>query len=266
MSAETQGEGPVLVEADGPVVLITLNRPEARNAVNATVSAAVGSALETLASDARLRVGIVTGSGATFCAGADLTELAAGRPVTAPGHPEWGFAGLVRQVVDKPLIAAVNGPALGGGTELTLACDLAIAAEHATFGLPEVTRGLVAAADGLLRLHRHIPAKIAAHAVLTGDPLDAATALRWGLVNAVVPAAEVRSRALALAHRIAANAPIAVRASKRIMRQTAHFGSDWSEDVWQMNEAEVKAVRGSRDAREGAVAFGQKRTPTWQDR
>jgi crotonobetainyl-CoA hydratase len=252
-----------LLERHGPVAVITLNRPGAMNAVNAALSIAAGDALAEFAADPALRAAVITGAGQAFCAGADLKELSAGRSVHDPNHPERGFAGLVRQFVDKPLIAAVNGYALGGGTEIVLACDLAVVSEDAKFGLPEVTRGLVAAAGGLLRLHRQIPAKIAAEAVFTGVPLDARTALRWGLVNRVVPAEDVLSTALALAEVIAANAPLAVRASKRVTARSAATGSDWGDSAWEMNNAEFAAVRATLDAREGATAFAQKRRPQW---
>jgi len=250
----------VLVERRGAVAVITLNRPGSMNAVNAALSRALGDALAELADDPGLRVGIVTGAGRAFCAGADLNELAAGRSVYDEGHLDRGFAGMVRHFVDKPLIAAVNGVALGGGTEIVLACDMAVMAEDASLGLPEVKHGLVAAAGGLLRLNRQIPPKIAAEVVFTGDPLDAAAALRWGLVNRVVPADEVVATALALAQKIAANAPLALRASKRIIAQSAS-GSDWDPTVWEVNLAEAAAIRTSRDAREGATAFAEKRAP-----
>ena len=259
--AETSSH-PVLMECRGTVALITLNRPAAMNAVNAGLSRALGAAMAELAADPDLRVGVVTGAGRAFCAGADLKELAAGRTVHDTDHPERGFAGFVRHLVDKPVIAAVNGLALGGGTEILLACDLAVMSTEARLGLPEVKRGLVAAAGGVLQLHRQIPPKIAAEAVFTGEPLDAQTALRWGLVNRAVPAEEVLDTALVLAERIAANAPLAVRASKRMMMRSA-AGSDWESAVWEMNEAEFAAVRASRDAREGATAFAQKRVPEW---
>src|SRR4051794_29046501 len=252
----------VLLERRGAVAIITLNRPHSMNAVNAALSKALGDALAGLAGDPGLRVGIVTGAGRAFCAGADLKELAAGRSVYDENHLERGFAGMVRHFVDKPLIAAVNGFALGGGTEIVLACDMAVMAEDASLGLPEVKRGLVAAAGGLLRLHRQIPPKIAAEVVFTGDPLDAAAALRWGLVNRVVPADEVVATALALAQKIAANAPLALRASKRITANSAS-GSDWDPAVWEVNLAEVAAIRTTRDAREGATAFAEKRAPDW---
>jgi crotonobetainyl-CoA hydratase len=232
------------------------------NAVNASMSKALGDALGSLAAEPELRVGVLTGAGRAFCAGADLKEVAAGRSVYDEAHLERGFAGMVRHFIDKPLVAAVNGFALGGGTELVLACDMAVMSDDASLGLPEVKRGLVAAAGGVLRLHRQIPPKIAAEAVFTGDPLDAASALQWGLVNRVVPAAEVLATALALAEKVAGNAPMAVRASKRIMMRSA-TGSDWDPAIWEINQAEFAAVRASRDAREGASAFAQKRTPNW---
>jgi len=261
-SEATTREAAVLLERRGPVALITLNRPTAMNAVNAALSEALGEAVAELARDPQLRVGIVTGAGRAFCTGADLKELGAGRTVNDLAHPERGFAGFVRHFVDKPVIAAVNGFALGGGTEIVLACDMAVMSEEAKLGLPEVRRGLVAAAGGLLRLHRQIPPKVAAEAVFTGEPLSAETALQWGLVNHVVPAGEVLETAFALAEKIAANAPLAVRASKRIMMRSA-TGSDWEAPVWEMNEAEFQGVRASKDALEGAVAFAQKRAPNW---
>jgi crotonobetainyl-CoA hydratase len=249
-------------ETADAVATITLNRPDRLNAVNTLLLRELVDALDRADADDGVRAVIVTGAGRAFCAGADLKELAAGRSVHDAAHPERGFAGIVRQFVDKPLIAAVNGFALGGGTEIVLACDLTVLSDQARLGLPEVTRGLVAGAGGLLRLHRQIPPKVAAEAVFTGGAIDPETALRWGLVNRVVPAADVLGTALALAEAIAANAPLAVRASKRIMARSAG-GSDWADEVWAMNEAEFADVRRSRDAREGATAFAQKRRPEW---
>ena len=253
----------VLVERRGALALITLNRPRAMNAVNAALSRGLGAALAELATDPALRVAVLTGAGRAFCAGADLKDLAAGRSINDDDHPERGFAGMVRHFVDKPVIAAVNGFALGLGTELVLACDLAVVSEEAKLGLPEVTRGLVAAAGGALRLHRQIPVKIAAEAAFTGRPLDARTAERWGLVNRVVPPDQVLPTALELAGTIAANAPLAVRATKRIMARSATTGSDWDAPAWDMNEEETAAIWTSRDAHEGATAFAEKRRPEW---
>ena len=251
------------------VAVITLNRPDALNAVNADLSTAVGEGLEAAAADPAVRVVVVTGAGRAFCAGADLKELARQRPIHAPGHPEWGFAGLVRHWIDKPLIAAVNGFAMGGGTEIVLAGDLVVAADSAVFGLPEVKRGLLAAAGGVVRLQRQLPLKRALELALTGDAVDAVTAERWGLVNRVVPVGQVLEEALTLAARIAANAPLSLQHSKRMLYRTLSGASDWNadwagEDPWAVNEEAVRAVFSSGDALEGPRAFAEKRQPKWQ--
>ncbi|WP_330255581.1 crotonase/enoyl-CoA hydratase family protein [Nocardia sp. NBC_00565] len=247
----------------GHIAIITLNRPEAMNAVNSALSIAVGAALEQLAADRELRVGVITGAGRAFCAGADLKELARGNGIHDPAHPEYGFAGLVQHFVDKPLIAAVNGFALGGGTEIVLACDLAVMSADAELGLPEVKRGLFAAAGGVLRLPRQIPPKIAHEMVLTGTSIDAAAAAQWGLVNRVVPAEQVLSSAVQLAETIAANAPLSVRASKRIMHRVNEFGSDWDTPIWEMSMREAAPIFAGKDALEGPRAFAEKRAPRW---
>ncbi|MFE2995765.1 crotonase/enoyl-CoA hydratase family protein [Nocardia sp. NPDC059246] len=248
----------------GAVAIITLNRPDALNAVNGALSTAVGTALEDFGHDPELQVAVITGAGRAFCAGADLKALAAGDRIHAEGHEEWGFAGLVKHFVSKPIIAAVNGFALGGGTEIMLACDLAVLSEDAKLGLPEVKRGLAAAAGGLLRLPRQIPLKLALEVALTGAPIGAATAARWGLVNRVVPADEVLATAVGLAEQIATNAPLSVRASKRVIYRAADFGADFSDELWEMNADELRAVFRSADAKEGPQAFAEKRAPRWQ--
>lgn len=257
-----------LYEVVDRVGVITLNRPESMNAVNGDLSTAVGEALESAAADPRVRSIVVTGAGRAFCAGADLKAIASGGSILADEHPEWGFAGFVQHWVDKPTIAAVNGFAMGGGTELALACDLVVASTEATFGLPEVRRGLIAAAGGLVRLPRQIPIKRALEVALTGLPIDAATAADWGLVNRVVGPDDVLPAALELAGVIAANAPTAVRQTKRVMHQTA--GTDWnaawgSGDPWQVSNDALMEVFGSPDAREGPRAFAEKRDPVWHD-
>ncbi|KOV53282.1 enoyl-CoA hydratase [Streptomyces sp. AS58] len=254
------------MERRGGVALITFNRPRALNAVTAALSTAVGEALEEFAADPELRVAVVTGAGRAFCAGMDLKEAAAGRSVMAPGHDDWGFAGLVNHFVDKPVIAAVNGFALGGGTEIALACDLVVADENAQFGLPEVRRGLFAAAGGVLRLPRQVPKKIALEMALTGKPLDAAEAERWGLVNRVAAAGKSVEVALDLAEVVAAGAPLAVRASKRLIHHSEAFGLDRERAIWEENSREWQVVRDSDDALEGARAFAEKRAPVWQGR
>jgi crotonobetainyl-CoA hydratase len=252
----------VLMERRGAVALLTLNRPESMNAINSELARELGDAVAEFAADDSLRVAVLTGAGRAFCAGADLKVLAAGGSVHDDEHLERGFAGFVRQFVDKPVIAAVNGFALGGGTEIVLACDLTVMGQGTSLGLPEVRGGLVAAAGGLLRLHRQMPPKVAAEAIFTGQPISASTALQWGLVNRVVPDADVVAAALDLAAQIAENAPLALRASKRIMARSSAT-SDWDPSAWQMNEAEFVDVRASRDAREGATAFAEKRRPQW---
>ncbi|QAY62133.1 enoyl-CoA hydratase [Xylanimonas allomyrinae] len=260
-----------LYDVDDGVAVITLNRPHALNAVNAALSTAVGHGLERAAADPGVGAVVVTGAGRAFCAGADLKELALRRPITADGHPEWGLGGIVRHWIDKPLVAAVHGYAMGGGTEIALACDLVVAAESATFGLPEVTRGLFAAAGGVVRLQRQVPLKRALELVLLGDGIDAATAREWGLVNRVVPAAHLQREAIGLARRIAANAPLALRHAKRMVYQAAAAGSDrdpdWTgRDPWEANDEAMRVVFASADAAEGARAFAEKREPRWSDR
>ena len=177
-----------LTERRGNVLVITINRPEARNAINAAVSIAVGDALQQAQEDPDVRVVVITGAGdKSFCAGVDLKALARGENVMHPEHPKWGFAGYVRHFIDKPTIAAVNGVALGGGTELALASDLVVAGEGAKFGLPEVKRGLIAAAGGVFRLVEQLPRKVALELMFTGEPMSSADALKWGLINQVVP-------------------------------------------------------------------------------
>jgi enoyl-CoA hydratase/carnithine racemase len=258
----------VLYEVDGHVAVLTLNRPQALNAVNSALADAVGACLEDAAADPGVRAIVITGAGRAFCAGADLKEIAAGRGVGPTGHPEWGFAGLARHWVSKPLIAAVNGHAMGGGTEIALACDLVVASEEAVFGLPEVKRGLLAAAGGVVRLQRQVPIKLALQMALTGDPVPAVVARDWGLVNDVVPAGQVVPHALELARRIADNAPLSVQYSKNVLYRTASAGSDrdpaWDGgDPWQVNAEAMDAVFGSSDAIEGSTAFAEKRPPVW---
>lgn len=264
-------EEAALYQVRNSIAVITLNRPAALNAVNSALATAVGKGLEAAAADPRVRVVVVTGTGRAFCAGADLKELALQKPVDAVGHPEWGFAGIVRHRIDKPVIAAVNGYAMGGGTEIALACDLVVAADTAVFGLPEVKRGLLAAAGGVVRLQRQIPFKRAMEIALTGGPLDATTAQAWGLVNHVVPVDQVLDAAIALGEKVAANAPLSIAHTKRMV-QRAHLGaSDWDsdwcgEDPWALNAEATEAVFSSADAIEGPTAFAEKRAPVWQGR
>jgi enoyl-CoA hydratase len=250
----------VQVEFSGRVTIITINRPQARNAINHAVSAAVAQALDDLDERDDLTVGIITGAGRTFSSGMDLKAFLAGENVTVPGR---GLAGLTQRPPAKPLIAAVEGWALAGGCEIALACDLIVAADDAKFGIPEVKRGLVAGAGGLVRLPRRIPAGIAMELALTGDPLPAADAHRLGLVNKLTAPGEALAGALALAERIAANGPLAVAATKQIVGQQF----DWQlAEVWEKQEPIMRPAFQSKDAREGALAFAEKRAPVWQGR
>ncbi len=253
---------PVLYDVDGRVATFTLNRPDQRNAVDPGLAAALGDAVARFEADPEVWVGILTGAGANFCAGADLKAMAAGLSVDM-ATPEGGFGGWVRYPRTKPVIAAVRGFALAGGTELVLACDLVVAAEDATFGLPEVTRGIVAAAGGLFRLPRAIPPARARELVLTGDRLGAPEAHRLGLVNRLVPADDVLTEARALADRICQNAPVAVRESLAVLRAAAELTED---EAWARSADAMQRARQSEDAKEGPRAFAQKRPPRWTGR
>lgn len=253
-------------EVRGAVAIITLNRPAALNAVDSALSVAAGDALRRADQDPAVRVAVLTGAGRAFCAGADLKELAKGRSIDDPEHPERGFAGLVRNWVDIPTIAAVNGYAMGGGTEILLACDLAVIDETASLGLPEVRRGLFAAAGGVLRLQRQVPKKIALEISLTGQPVAAVRAYELGLVNRVAPAGQALDVALDLATTIAANAPVAVRETKKLLHTSVDAGSDWESEVWRRNREAAKVVFSSDDAREGPIAFAERRIPRWTGR
>jgi crotonobetainyl-CoA hydratase len=257
----------VLTERRGDVLVITINRPEARNAVNGAVSTGVGDALEQAQNDDEVRAVVITGSGdKSFCAGADLKAISRRENLYHPDHGEWGFAGYVHHFIDKPTIAAVNGTALGGGTELALASDLVVACESATFGLPEVKVGLFAAAGGVFRIVHQLPRKVALEMVLTGEPISAAEAAKWGLINQVVPDGTVLEAALALAERVTVNAPLSVQASKRIA-----YGADDGvipdeEPGWARTQREFGVVLKSEDAKEGPLAFAEKRPPVWKAR
>lgn len=258
----------VLTERRGRVLLVTINRPQARNAVNAAVAGGLGDALQEADTDPGIWAVIVTGAGdKAFCAGADLKEAAAGR--LGKGDPRfdaWGFAGYVTHHISKPTIAAVNGFALGGGTEIVLASDLAVASETATFGLPEVSRGIIAGAGGAFRLPRQIPQKIAMEVILTGQPLSAARALELGLINRVVPQFQLLDAAFALADQVCANAPLAVQTSKRIARGIVDGVVPSEIDDWTRSTRETRQLITSEDSREGMRAFAEKRQPQWQGR
>jgi crotonobetainyl-CoA hydratase len=245
-------------------MVITLNRPEARNAVNSAVSTTVGEALQEAQDDVDVRAVVITGAGESFCAGADLKALSRGESLLDPDHPDWGFAGYVHHYVDKPTIAAVNGTALGGGSELALASDLVVAEERAKFGLPEVKRGLIAAAGGVFRIVDHLPRKIAMELILTGEPMTSADALKWGLINQVVPDGTAVEAALALAERITVNAPLALWASKRVAMGVDEGVIAGDEPGWSRTMREIGTLIRSEDAREGPLAFAEKRQPVWK--
>ncbi|WP_082973168.1 crotonase/enoyl-CoA hydratase family protein [Mycobacterium sp. 4858] len=257
----------VLVERRGNVMVITINRPEARNAVNGAVSIGVGDALDEAQHDPEVRAVVITGAGdKSFCAGADLKAISRRENLYHPDHGEWGFAGYVHHFIDKPTIAAVNGTAFGGGTELALASDLVVADERAQFGLPEVKRGLVAAAGGVFRIVQQLPRKVGMELLLTGEPITAADAFEWGLINQVVDEGTVLEAALALAARITVNAPLSVQASKRIAYGVDEGVITDEEAGWARTMAEMSILIRSEDAKEGPLAFAEKREPVWKAR
>jgi enoyl-CoA hydratase len=251
---------PVLVERQGAVLVVTINRPEAKNSINTAAAEAIGAAMDALDDDDSLFVGVITGAGGTFSAGMDLKAFLAGERAEIPAR---GFGGLVESPPDKPLIAAVEGYALAGGFELALACDLIVAAEDASFGIPEVKRSLVAVGGALIRLPLRIPYNVAMELALTGRMLEAASAHELGVVNRLAPPGEALEAALALAAEIAENGPLAVRASKQIMRRAG----DWTEaEAFAAQRPIADPVFDSEDAREGARAFAEKRPPHWRGR
>jgi enoyl-CoA hydratase len=250
----------VLRERQGHVEILTINRPEARNAINGAVSRGFSAAFDELAADDDCWVVVVTGAGdKAFSAGMDLKAFTAGEAGEIMGA-KGGFGGIAQREFDKPIIAAVNGSALAGGCEIMLACDLVVAVEGARFGIPEVKRGLMAGAGALIRLPKRIPPAIALELALTGDPIDAQRALDLGLINRVVPQDKLMDEALALANTIARNAPLAVRVSKRVMKQA---GEVPDAEGWKINNVAVPEVFGSADAQEGPIAFAEKRDPVW---
>ena len=253
-------EQAVLTERRGRVLLITLNRPDARNSVNAALAQGVAAALEELDGDDELQVGVITGAGKGFCAGMDLKAFVRGESPHVDGR---GFAGITQRSADKPLIAAIEGFAVTGGLEVALSCDLIVAARGAKLGVPEVKRSLVAAGGALLRLPQRIPYHAAMEMALTGDPISAERGYELGLVNRLADAGATVDAAIELAEAIAKNAPLALAASKRIVLESPEWSAD---EMWQKQGEIAGPVFVSEDAREGATAFAEKREPVWKGR
>ncbi|MFE5690250.1 crotonase/enoyl-CoA hydratase family protein [Streptomyces sp. NPDC056512] len=256
----TTGAPTVHTEVQDGVLVITIDRPKVRNAVDGTTARALADAFDQLDSHDDLMVGVLTGAGGTFSAGMDLKAFAKGDTPVLPGR---GFAGLTRTQLRTPLVAAVEGWALGGGTEMALACDLIVAAEDASFGLTEVTFGLVPPEGGIVRLPERIPRNIAVEVLLTGDPLPAERAHQLGLVNHLTPPGETLTKAVELAHRIARNAPLSIAAVKRAVNERTAYGD---QDAFRQQDQLVAPVLASHDAQEGAHAFADKRPPHWEGR
>jgi enoyl-CoA hydratase/carnithine racemase len=253
-----QTEPVVLLERRDGVMLITLNRPEVRNAVNAALAAGVGNALEELDADDGLSVGIITGAGGFFCAGMDLGAFVKGE---SPWFGDRGFAGIAQRAASKPLIAAIEGFAVAGGMEIALACDLIVAARGAKMGIPEAKRSIVAAGGALLRLPRRMPYHLVMELALTGDPFPADRLHELGVVNRLAEPGSAVDVALELAAQLSRNGPLALAASKRILQEQF----DWSSaEMWEKQGAITGPVMVSEDAKEGASAFKEKREPVWR--
>jgi len=254
---------PVLRERRGKTEIITINRPEVRNAINGETSKAMSEALDACEEDDEILAVVITGAGdKSFSAGMDLKAFATGEGADVMGG-KGGFAGIAQRDFPKPIIAAVNGTAQGGGFEIMISCDLVVAAEHATFGIPEVKRGIAAGAGGLIRIAKRIPLPIALEMAMTGDPIDTTRALQLGLINRVVPAEKLIDEAVALAEKICENGPLAVQVSKKLVRQAMEMPE---EQAWDLNMKGLAEVFTSEDAREGPLAFAQKRKPQWKGR
>ena len=247
----------VLTEVDNGVLIVTINRPEAKNAMTKAAAEGIAAAMDRLDSEDDLRVGILTGAGGTFCSGMDLKGFLRGETPSVEGR---GFGGVVQAPPAKPLIAAVEGYALAGGLELMIACDLVVANSGAKFGIPEAKRGLVAAAGGVMMLPDQIPERIAMELALTGDFIDAKRAYELGLINTITDGSALEG-AKELAARIAANGPLAVRVSKQVMKESRGWAM---EDRYKKQGQLIAPVFVSEDAREGAAAFAEKRAPNWK--
>ncbi|MEA2423713.1 MAG: enoyl-CoA hydratase [Thermoleophilaceae bacterium] len=250
----------ILTETRDGVLIVTINRPDARNSVNAAVATGMAAALDRLDSEDDLRVGVITGAGGYFSSGMDLKAFVKGE---SPYAEDRGFAGITQRASRKPLIAAIEGFALAGGFEVALSCDLIVASSEARFGIPEVKRSLVAAGGALLRLPRRIPYHLAMELALVGEPIGAERAAELGIVNRIAEPGQALDVALELAQALVKNAPLALIASKAIIQQSP----EWSSDEMWTKQGEISGpVFVSEDAREGATAFAEKREPVWRGR
>jgi enoyl-CoA hydratase len=259
--SEEQTPGAVLVTVTGHVMVITINRPERRNAINGEVARGIDAALARCDADPEVRAAVLTGAGPVFSAGADLKMLSEGRRHEAQTR-DGGFAGIVRRVRRTPLIAAVDGLALAGGCEIVLACDLVVASTNAGFGLPEVKRSLVAAAGGAFRLLRAVPERVAVELLLTGDPISAQRAYELGLVNTLTEPGAALPAATQMAEVIAGNAPLAVAETLDIVRLAR---SD-EDRLWRASNEAMARLMETEDGKEGSIAFLEKRPPIWRGR
>lgn len=259
----------VLTERRGTTLVITINRPEARNAVDAATAEAIGDALEAANTDPQVRVVVLTGAGdKAFCGGGDLKAMAAGEPLVPIDDEKraWGFGGICEHPIDKPIIAAVNGFAIGGGTEIAMACDLIVADESAVFSLPEVRNGFIASGGGAIWLSKWVPRPVAMEILLMGERFDAEQAKAWGLVNRIAPAGTALETALAMADVIADNAPLAVQATKRLVAGLVGGEPVTDLEAWERSRAEQKSIHDTEDAKEGPRAFAEKRPPLYLGR
>ncbi len=252
--------GDVITVHEGPTLIVSINRPQVRNAINRAAAEGIAAAMDELDASPELRIGILTGAGGSFCAGMDLKAFLTGERPEIDGR---GLAGITETPPRKPLIAAVEGYALAGGCELVLACDLVVAAEDAVFGIPEVTRGLVAGSGGLIRLPQRIPRQVALEYALTGAHMLATVAHQWGLVNRLTAHGAALDGARELARAIAENGPLAVAMTKRIVTESPTWPPA---EVWDRQRGLVEGVLATDDAREGAAAFAEKRPPIWRGR